>query len=605
MRLVKSVKVERLVCSDPITRKHHTLKVIPVRVFFLLSGKVSMKLSLPFLAILLGGFLCRHASVSTANAGTTAPKTVNADSCNVSDVQRATNHANAGDTVVIPAGTCTWTSTLTVSTAVTLIGTTRGATVIVDNVDRSRCRDHPAIFLNITANLPWRLANFTIQGSAADPGNCSENVKVVTNSHAFRLDHITFNNMQTTGIKLDGDAWGLIDHCMFNGDHKRGVLIHHTTWGKVGAWGDSSWAQPDTLGTNQAVFVEDSSFNITHALGVGSVACEHGGRCVVRYNNPLPYIGTHGTDSTARVRSIRHIEVYNNTFNDNGAAVTQGMQLRGGTALFFNNTITPTTTRSYTAPIALEIYREVNAFKPWGPASNGYKGGCDGTGPFDNNDGIVYDRGKYNSGSGGRDLLTDSTRHWSTNQWIGYSLRNDTTGPWGSAIESNTDTTITTYPSTTGNPHTWNIGDSYQIVKVYPCLDQPGRGAGDYISGGGFALPGGPARWPHQAIDPVYAWNNRSKSNLVPAVSHYYTHIQPNRDYYDWTANFDGTTGVGQGVLSLRPTTCTPLVAYWAIDTNTLYQCSAKNTWTVYYKPYTYPHPLQGASSAAVGEGHQ
>ena len=38
--------------------------------------------------------------------------------------------------------------------------------------------------------------------------------------------------------------------------------------------------------------------------------------------------------------------------------------------------------------------------------------------------------------------------------------------------------------------------------------------------------------------------------------------------------------------------TCTPLVAYWATDTSTLYQCSSPNIWTAYYTPYVYPHPL-------------
>ena len=71
-----------------------------------------------------------------------------------------------------------------------------------------------------------------------------------------------------------------------------------------------------------------------------------------------------------------------------------------------------------------------------------------------------------------------------------------------------------------------------------------------------------------------------------------------NRDYYlelpnyDESASFNGTAGIGQGSLSARPSTCKPSVAYWATDTNTLYQCSSANTWTAYYAPYTYPHPL-------------
>jgi hypothetical protein len=62
--------------------------------------------------------------------------------------------------------------------------------------------------------------------------------------------------------------------------------------------------------------------------------------------------------------------------------------------------------------------------------------------------------------------------------------------------------------------------------------------------------------------------------------------------------------GVGQGTFANRPSTCTagtdpaqgniaaPGVAYWATDQSTLYVCNPTNTWTAYYTPYTYPHPL-------------
>jgi hypothetical protein len=543
----------------------------------------------------------KFGQVSTASASAPAPRIINAASCNASDVQRALNQAHEGDTVAIPAGTCTWTGTLAVSTAVNLLGSATGTTELVDNVDRPHCSDHPLLFMNISVNQPWRLAQLTIQGSAPDPGGCSEHIKAVTNSHAFRIDHITFNNMQSTGILVNGDAWGVIDHSIFNGAHKRGVLIHHTSWGQVGAWGDNSWSQPDTMGTNQAVFVEDSTFNITHASGAGSVACEFGGRCVARYNT-LPYLGTHGNDSGQRMRSIRQFEVYNNIITDYGSPVGQAMQLRGGTSLFFNNTVNPTTDASYKALLALEIYREVNSWTPWGPSSNRYKGGCDGTGPFDSNLGTAFESGTFGGGAGVQQFLADTTKHWTTNQWIGYSVHNSSANPWGASIQSNTATTIIPYPAAMGPAHIWNPGDNYQILRVYPCLDQPGRGMGDYISGGGYAMPPTPVGWPHQAMDPVYAWNNRSKQTLTPAIGHYFTHVQANRDYYDWTPDFDGTSGVGQGLFSARPATCTPLVGYWATDTNTLYQCSSKNSWTVYYRPYTYPHPLQGTSAAPPTE---
>ena len=74
-------------------------------------------------------------------------------------------------------------------------------------------------------------------------------------------------------------------------------------------------------------------------------------------------------------------------------------------------------------------------------------------------------------------------------------------------------------------------------------------------------------------------------------------HMLENRDFYNYTAGFNGTSGLGRGILASRPSTCDALTAYFATDTNTLYQCSSANTWTSYYTPYTYPHPLRGAGS--------
>jgi hypothetical protein len=82
-----------------------------------------------------------------------------------------------------------------------------------------------------------------------------------------------------------------------------------------------------------------------------------------------------------------------------------------------------------------------------------------------------------------------------------------------------------------------------------------------------------------------------------------------NRDWWNHTGSFNGTSGMGCGPLGNRPSTCTTGVGYWATNqscssvpsesigrnptsaiSGTLYRCTSTNNWTSYYTPYTYPY---------------
>jgi hypothetical protein len=120
-----------------------------------------------------------------------------------------------------------------------------------------------------------------------------------------------------------------------------------------------------------------------------------------------------------------------------------------------------------------------------------------------------------------------------------------------------------------------------------------------------------------------YFFENRHGSNIimVPSVlgsrgslfppSHF---LKANVTHWHHNSSFDGTSGVGVGPLSKRPSTCTTGVGYWASDQGTwnqsggdnllsysaqgiLYRCVSTNTWEKYYEPYRYPHPLRGGST--------
>ena len=58
--------------------------------------------------------------------------TINAQSVSLADVRAAVTLAQNGDTIVVPAGTATWASTLTINKPITLQGAGIGQTIIID-----------------------------------------------------------------------------------------------------------------------------------------------------------------------------------------------------------------------------------------------------------------------------------------------------------------------------------------------------------------------------------------------------------------------------------------------------------------------------------------
>jgi len=176
---------------------------------------------------------------------------------------------------------------------------------------------------------------------------------------------------------------------------------------------------------------------------------------------------------------------------------------------------------------------------------------------------------------------------------------------------------ITGSNCTGSNSWDGNLGTSGEGNLGYPCLDQvgwyfpPPSGCSNTTD---CAMPNGT----NAIYKPAYMWGNtKSGSPTTADTGAYpatYVHINsataPSKIdiYIDVGASCAGTsctTGVGIGLLANRPASCTTGVAYWATDqgnwnqsgdgtgSGVLYKCTATNTWSVFYVPYTYPHPLQ------------
>jgi hypothetical protein len=169
--------------------------------------------------------------------------------------------------------------------------------------------------------------------------------------------------------------------------------------------------------------------------------------------------------------------------------------------------------------------------------------------------------------------------------------------------------------------------------RGYPCFHQPGRDMDRLLYPGfGFLNIDG-----NTGANVDIIINGGGGGAATPDYTN--EHLKENRDFYNAvsasaqtspTSPFNGTTGMGYGTLANRPTTCTTTteaadagrggVLYWATDqgnwnTSTsnprgvqqngadgvLYMCTATNTWSVYYTPYTYPHPLQSGGAPPGG----
>jgi len=494
-----------------------------------------------------------------------AQGTYTAATCGYSDVAAAVAaeqaHPVDGDIISIPAGSgsaCTWSSTLTqtFNNSVTIQGagatysTTGGASTAGSDVTIITLNGGgPTMDLTTVAGKSFRITGIAFVTSVAS----NTLLTLEGTSTALRVDHCHFR-VTNIALWVSGSMLGVADHIWVEspGSNVDTPIAFHngigwngsTEGGTSNAKGDHSWADTEHWGTNQFFFVEDSRWT-GGDIGDGSDAA----RYVLRYNtiaSPSGQMYNHGT-TDSRGRGLRAAEVYHNNYNRTAQASNPAHSTNSGALLYWGNTST-----NYRYMLQMDYTRKDNSTYNYGTPPSGW-GNCNGTGTFTG--------------------------------WDGPS-------------------------------------------PGYPCLDQPGRGAGDLLVNDfptvcdSTTFPGGCSSFTgsfvHQALSPVYIWaNTYNDAGYSPegilTVSGPTALLTDNREYYQQfgtygeSGSFNGTAGVGQGLLSARPSTCTagpggntPGVGYWATDTNTLYVCNPTNTWTVYYTPYVYPHPLQSSTGTAV-----
>jgi hypothetical protein len=487
------------------------------------------------------------------------------------------NRAVDGDTITLPAGTFLWTTGVTVTKGITIQGQTTvsgdhstwsaafaasGATppvsdqtVLVDNITSG------ARFFNCTA-LPGqnlRITGITFKGGTGTGADGPISVGGGTNpatggSRTVRFDHLHMTGQlhRSAGIEIYSGIRGVQDHIVYDqADRSNPQNFQNKVKNGLFPYGDIEWSRPSGFGTDDFWFIEDCWVNndsgAAFSAGQGWDA-QRGSKYVVRYSILFNLeILCHGTQGQ-RERGGRAQEIYNCEYHWDHATTLDG--ITSGTLLVHDNTFVGIQPSGWNQ----QTYRMIFGYGGSGPFA-GWKGAT-GANPWDLNDpGGLFDSGTVSSAVNGRDgTMTDTSKSWSANQWVGYQVSNPANGN-NFLIFSNTNNTLSTRQW--GDPcciQNFAAGNTYQIRRVLQCLDQPGAGASDLITEDNPT----PA-WLHQVREGNYSWNNiHTESghhvNFISATPN----IIAGRDYFNDT----------------------PMPGY---------------------TPYCYPHPLVSGVPCALG----
>jgi len=444
-------------------------------------------------------------------------QTVVANSCLKTDVQAAVASAGRRGSVSVPAGSCTWSSTLTLTYGITLTGAGPGKTVITSSGAIPLVSAVPDATA-ITNGENIEITGFTFDGALTSPTLMNiQGASGITGTKPYRSYLIHDNVFRNSVMGPYNTQVGGCIQSNANGDGQMSGVIYKNTFDRcnillrIFSNNDTrEWSNPAfnhlAYGTADSLYFEDNAILYSSSYDgsdPGWIESGQGAKIVVRFNTWNLANATHPQE----IWDIHGFQNWSGTVNS-GQTSTMTVE-------YYNNTL-----------LNMGTYRWINHRGTWGMF-------------FDNN----------------------------------------LTGTGGNSI------------------------DIYGMSTPGSCPSDISPAPTNY----------------NPLVNNTYFFNNTNNgtnvtANAVSTGMPTHCSVTQNANWWNFNASCTASScSSGVGVGSVPPTgTCTTGAGYWqtqgsswntklaAGTSGRFYRCASTNTWTLYYTPYTYPHPLRSSSSSTT-----
>jgi hypothetical protein len=291
-------------------------------------------------------------------------------------VQWTIDSASDGDTVIIPAGTCTWDTKVSIpdSLTITIKGASKATTLITcttECLDMGEGSNRLQDITFIDGKAEYSPETMITVGGT---GWVIYNIKATNSGGYYGTVHINDANNYHAG--------GVVSSCEFETGR---VLVQSQSGhgslanANVIAYNGGSY---DIGGEDNIVYVEGNTYTHTLSSANNAIDSNYGAKYVFRFNTVTSPVGlTTGTHLESHMqglldntRGTHRWEIYNNAITNNSTALAWPISMRSGSGVIFNNTATGTFSNKVIHLDNYRSYTEVGMGKCDGDVGDGWDG---------------------------------------------------------------------------------------------------------------------------------------------------------------------------------------------------------------------------------------